>query len=382
MQKVGNTKRILGFTAAFVIVLSFLFALSLVPQALKSTQPIVYVGVDAAFASVNDTKQLVDEVKSYTNLFVVGSTAITWNESSLNDVCQYLNDSGLPFMTFSHPGGDQFFSGEHWLSEARQKWGSTYRGLYVYDEAGGHQLEHDTFFMSAPQADNYSDAASRYVQNLTYYLSLVKSDWKVGSFPIVSSDYALYEYDYRAGYSAVFAEFYPGGYRELSVALCRGAATVHESDWGVMITGNLNDSKPKSGQQIYEDMVYAYQNGAKYILIFDYPSLQGGILKHEHFDALKQFWSYIQTHPCAPTEATHRVAYIVPKDYGFGFRGATDKIWGLWEADNQSAKIWSQVNSLIQQYGANLDVVYEDAPNLNSTGYNKLILWNGTEITP
>jgi hypothetical protein len=205
MQKAGNTKRILCFAAAFVVILSFFVAPSLVPHDQKSTQPDIYVGVDAAFASVNDSKQLIDDVKSYTNLFVVGSTAITWNESSLNDVCQYLSDGGLPFMTFSHPGGDQFFSGEQWLSEARLKWNSTYRGLYVYDEAGGHQMEHDTFFMCAPpQADNYSDAASRYVQNLTYYLGLVKSDWNVGSFPIVSSDYALYEYDYRAGYNVVF----------------------------------------------------------------------------------------------------------------------------------------------------------------------------------
>ena len=207
MQKAGNTKRILCLAVALVMILSFFVAPSLVPSAQKRTPLDVYVGVDAAFASVNDTKQLVDEVKSYTNLFVVGSTAITWNESNLNDVCQHLNQSELPFMTFSHPRGDQFFSGAQWLSEAREKWSSTYRGMYVYDEAGGHQLEHDTFFMCAPEADNYSDAASRYVQNLTYYLSLVKSGWNVGSFPIVSSDYALYEYDYRAGYSAVFAEF-------------------------------------------------------------------------------------------------------------------------------------------------------------------------------
>lgn len=381
MKMVGNTKKAICLATVLLLIVSFLIAPSFLKSKQKTWYPKVFVGIDAAFASVNDTKQLIDQVKSYTSLFVVGSTAITWNESYLNDVCQYLNDSGLHFMTFAHPGGDQYFPQASWVIEAREKWSPNFMGLYVYDEPGGHQIEHDTFFMCAPEASNYSDAAAKYVENLTYYLGLVKSGWNIGGFPVVTSDFALNEFDYRAGYSAVFTEFdWTNNSRPLSVALDRGAATVHNSDWGVMITGNVSDATQETGQQMYNDMVYAYKNGAKYILVFDYPSLQNGLLKQEHFDAIKLFWQYIQNHPQPQTSAANRVAYVVPKDYGFGFRSQTDTIWGLWNADNQSAPIWNQIQTLIRQYGDNLDVVYEDSP-LNSSVYSKLIFWNGTTIT-
>ncbi len=148
-----------------------------------------------------------------------------------------------------------------------------------------------------------------------------------------------------------------------------------------MITGNVTDGNFESGQQMYADMILAYQNGAKYILVFDYPSLARGILRQEHFDGLKQFWQYIQTHPRISTPANDRVAYVLPKDYGYGLRSAVDKVWGLWEADNLSARIWNEANSLSQQYGSRLDIVYEDSLNLNSSSYGQLIFWNGTTIT-
>ncbi len=382
MKKSSNPKRILSFLAALLLVISFFIAPTLFTTQQKKTAPDVFVGVDASFASIDETKQIVDTVKSYTNLFVVGSTAITWNLSKLAEVCQYLNDSELHFMTFAHPAASMYFSQVQWIKEARQQWNSNYLGLYTYDEPGGHQIDHDYIFMSAQEASNYSEAATTYVKNLTYYLSLVRAEWDIGNFPLFTSDYALNEFDYRAGYNAVFSEFsFKNNSRQLAVALGRGAATVHNSDWGVMITGNLTDPKPYSGQKMYDDMVLAYHNGAKYILVFDYPNLQGGILKQEHFDALKQFWEYIQSHPRVQTQVSNRLAYILPKDYGFGFRGPTDKIWGLWEADEQSAQIWNQASSLIQQYGANLDIVYEDCPQLSLTGYSELIYWNGTVLS-
>jgi hypothetical protein len=145
-----------------------------------------------------------------------------------------------------------------------------------------------------------------------------------------------------------------------------------------MITRSYNDTKPESGQKMYEDMMLAYQNGAKYILLFDYPTFADGILKHEHFDALKQFWQYIQTHPRTNISSEKRVAYVLPTSYGYGFREANDKIWGLWEADELSAKIWNDANNLVQEYGTNFDIIYEDTLQLNITAYNKLIFWNGT----
>src|SRR3990170_8978960 len=63
----------------------------------------VFVGVDAAYDDVEGIKRLVDEVKSYTNLFVIGSAGITFNRTKLDEVCQYIYDSGLYFLLFTHP---------------------------------------------------------------------------------------------------------------------------------------------------------------------------------------------------------------------------------------------------------------------------------------
>ena len=58
--------------------------------------------------------------------------------------------------------------------------------------------------------------------------------------------------------------------RQLNIDLCRGAATVQNKDWGVMITWTYTQPPyMESRTQLYNDMVLAYENGAKYIIIFD-----------------------------------------------------------------------------------------------------------------
>ena len=87
----------------------------------------------------------------------------------------------------------------------------------------------------------------------------------------------------------------------------------------------------------------------------------------------------------APSNADYKnvkTAYVLPTDYGFGFRTPVDSVWGLWGGDNQTQKIYNDVNSLIQQKSANFDVVC-DYPALLSDAkghYDTLIYWNGTRI--
>jgi len=94
----------------------------------------VFVGVDAAYDNLESIKSRVDEVKSYTNFFVIGSTGITLNITKLNDVCQYVNDSGLHFATYTHT--TTLSNQSEWISYARQKWSNSFLGLYSYDEPG------------------------------------------------------------------------------------------------------------------------------------------------------------------------------------------------------------------------------------------------------
>ena len=140
----------------------------------------------------------------------------------------------------------------------------------------------------------------------------------------------------------------------------------------------------ESGAELYTDLVYAYDNGAKYILVFDTnEDYTRGILQDEHLDALKLFWQYATDNPRRLEPPKDRVAYVLPKDYAYGFRGPNDKIWGLWEADELSLKISTNLGLMLDEYGTKLDIIYENGLEPNSLcNYGKLIFWNGTVTYP
>ena len=76
-----------------------------------------------------------------------------------------------------------------------------------------------------------------------------------------------------------------------------------------------------------------------------------------------------------------RVAFVLPKDFGYGFRGPKDKIWGLWEADETSLQMSYHLGEFLKQYGTGLDIIYDDNLTVDQT-YSKYIFWNGTIISP
>jgi hypothetical protein len=138
----------------------------------------------------------------------------------------------------------------------------------------------------------------------------------------------------------------------------------------------------ESGPALYKDLILAYENGAKYIIVFDSnKKYTDGILEPEHFEALKQFWEYVKANPRRKAQNGVRVAYVLPKDFGFGFRGPNDKIWGLWEAEALSFEISENLGKLLDQYGSELDIIYDDGLELDST-YSKYIFWNSTTLNP
>jgi hypothetical protein len=126
-------------------------------------------------------------------------------------------------------------------------------------------------------------------------------------------------------------------------------------------------------------LVLAYENGAKYILVFD--SNDGwteGILEEEHFEALEKFWEYASDNPRS-NQVEKRVAFVLPKGFGYGFRGPEDKIWGLWEADALSLEISYHLGTLLKEHGTNLDIIFDDDITYREN-YNEYIFWNGTII--
>jgi len=106
-----------------------------------------------------------------------------------------------------------------------------------------------------------------------------------------------------------------------------------------------------------------------------------GTLQQEHFDALKRFWRYKEANPKRNMQSSDRVAFVLPKDYGYGLRGPTDRIWGLWEADAFSLEICTSLDYWMDQYPNNLDIIYDDGLALDAT-YSKYIFWNNSAYVP
>jgi hypothetical protein len=89
----------------------------------------------------------------------------------------------------------------------------------------------------------------------------------------------------------------------------------------------------------------------------------------------------MKEHPRRQAQNNDRVAYVLPKDFAYGFRGPDDKIWGLWEADAASFEISETVGSLLPEYGKKLDIIYDDGLKLDGA-YKKYIFWNSSVIVP
>jgi hypothetical protein len=349
----------------------------------------LFVGVDAAYDNLPEIKLFVDEVSSYTNTIVIGSTGITHNFSKLNEACQYIYDKGMFFMIYAHPIGDpeKLKVQCQWVLDAKPRWGDQFLGLYSYDEPGGRQLDNATLKVLGNKdwhADNYTDASQKYVTALTQIINHTIKDQMCGSgLPLFTSDYALYWFDYKSLYDVVFAEFGWNYSRQLNVALCRGAANVQNKNWGVMITWTYTQPPYlESANELYDDMVLAYENGAKYILLFDSnKNYTNGVIDNERLGAIKQFWQYAKDNPRSSNPIRNRIAYVLPNGYGYGFRGPKDSVWGLWAADDFSLAISTELGSLIDKYQNRLDIIYDDGlESGNSYGYNSLIFWNGTVL--
>jgi hypothetical protein len=366
----------------------------------SSTKRDFYVGVEYAYGYDNQTAQeqlaqlqaLVDKVKDYANLLVVGSLGLTFNQTALSQACDYIYNANLSIIVL-FTGLDVYerlppslmYNTTVWMRDAQQKYGEKFLGIWRYDEPGGRTLEQgiDPIIhkRDITMEYDYVDVANLYFERLhifpNYYLDF--------SPKVFTADFGLYWFDYRADYTSLFAEFVGNESRERHIALCRGAADTFGRDWGAIVTWKYSQSPYlESPDELYADLALAYGSGAKYIIVFSYPQLEGtefGILTEQHFDALKRFWDEVQSDPTSFSSSNLRVAYVLPAGYGFGFRHPDDTIWGVFPADSLSAKIFNDVNNTLPQlYGSNFDVLYDQPPLTQELleHYSKVYYWNKT----
>jgi hypothetical protein len=368
-----------------------------------------YFGVSFCGDTAAEAKLLIDRTKDYTNLFVLQSGPISKNETAINIICDYAVDAGLDFIVFFGWFDTACPWQIPWLNFAKERWGDSFLGVYLFDEPGGIQTDYNwtyvfhhikevdpAFYQTIEEyiqesfnqtvTRDYEEVKERHIYYISVHMRLEELiNRSITSF---TSDYALYWFDYLAGYDTIFVELGWNHNIQKHIALCRGAANVQQKDWGTIIVWKDRDPENytkgiyKTGPEMLDDMHISYEAGADYIIIFNYPTAPSGnpygILEDEHFEAMQQFWDYVQHHPEDYGKTTGQAAMVLPENYGWGMRHPDDKIWGYWGPDDLSPQIWDLSQDLLDQYGLALDIVYDDPDFPIADMYQEIYYWNCT----
>ncbi len=388
-------------------------------------QPNAYVGVAFCGNTTDQAKQLIDKVKSYTNLFILdsGRNPISADQSKVEEVCDYAVGKGLYIIV--NLGVKNEYDSSNWFwdqaslegikQQWTQRWGDKFLGIYYNDEPGGIQLDGSwrQFYeetmkhlgnSSFPALRSLNEIALKlaaYVENGTkpspddyeleaeFFMDYVIThdpgieNLTAAGIRTFTSDYGLYWWDYKGGYDVMFAELGWNVSIAEQIALVKGAARLQDKEWGTMITWKYR-SPPylDSGDEIYNQMLMSYQAGAKYIAVFNYPYEGGvyGTLTDDHFAALQRFWNDITTKQYADLSSP-QAALVLPKNFGWGLRNPNDTVWGFWLTDNRTNQVAVVTAMCIYYYGVNLDIVYEDSTYpITNVAYQKVYYWNATAI--
>lgn len=383
-----------------VILVSFFAALYLISPAKQSpaaSKPF-YVGIETGWnATVAQCEAVIDQVKDYTNLYIIASPQVIKNESALNQVCDYAYTAGMYFMPEFY---QEFFvnlngyTPSEWFTAAKQRYGDHLLGVYYYDEDGGNQLDMTKILKNYPYITP-SSPAKTYQDYADYFFWLWTHDGANGSVPVTSdfiqhynssmftSDYGLYWFDYELGYNTVLAQFGWNNSRQLQVSLARGAAKAQNQTWGAIITWTYNGSENggtylEPPSQMYSDMVLAYNSGASCISIYDSSqNYVGTTLNSSYLVKMQNFWNYVHQNLGKHGSLQADTAVVLPQDYGFGFRSQTDSVWQNHTATSWTQKMYSDITNLLSQKGSELDIVYSD-PQFQTAvknAYGKILYW-------
>ena len=393
-------RKILIATALIVIlVVSFFLASDLLAPAKQTVGPLkpFYVGIETGWnATVAECEALIDQVKVYTNMYIIASPQVITNETKLNEVCDCAYAAGLYFMPEFY---EQFFLNDtgyipsEWFNAAQERYGSHLLGVYYYDEPAGSQLDttqiikNYTVITPTSPAKSYQDYANYFFWLWNHGsgggLTETSSFFRSVNSSLFTSDYGLYWFDYELGYSTVLAQFGWNNSRPMQISLVRGAAEAQNKSWGAIVTWTYNGSQNggtylEPPSQMYSDMVLAYNCGATYISIYD--SSQNYVnttLTPDYKNELKNFWNYVQQNPDKHGSQKATVAVVLPQDYGFGFRSQDDSVWQYHNATSWTQQLYMNVTSLLSQYKSAIDIVYNDPQLQNAikSEYKKILYW-------
>jgi hypothetical protein len=394
LRAVGrNLKKWLVISLVILLITSTTAFIGIYYLAGKTVEADCYVGVSYCGDTVAEAKLLIDRVKTYTNLFVLQSGPVSENESATNEICDYAVDAGLKIIVFfgdltptklEEKGLAWRLS---WLNTTMQRWGDRFLGVYYYDEPGGIQLdcnwnEYDIMSWNATIDEPDYDAIADLIE-LGFQLDPGFEVAKESSPSLFVSDYALYWWDFLLGYDVVLAQVGWNHTLAQDISLVRGAARLQGKSWGAIITWKYTDwPYLDDDEAIYYQMYTAYKAGAEYLVIFNYPQIEGkdyGVMDDDHFGALERFWNDAVRNSWVVHGSLEAEAVLVlPRNYGWGMRYPEDRIWGWWGPDEKSHQIWNITRQLLEQHGASLDIVYDDPAFPTEGIYKTVYYWNQT----
>jgi glutamine cyclotransferase len=420
----GDLKRVMKYAVpsflilVIVISVSVTFTLNQNPEETQ-TKATTNVNFGIAFCG-NTTKEaevLIDRVKDYTNLFILdsGANPISRNQTAIEEICDYAVANGLNvIINLGHIHSQQSWfwqlpSLDGIKQRWTERWGAKFLGVYYNDEPGGIQLDGDWtnwFATHQSQLPQNPDLASIYAKMQEFKANgsspqdydleanffvhdVLEEDpglsrLKAAGITTFTSDYGLYWFDYLGGYDVMLAQIGWNCSVAQQIDLVKGAARLQNKDWGAIITWKYGDYPYlDDGDQMYNQMLIAYQAGAKYIVVFDYPMIPGnpyGALYDQHFIAIERFWNDITNQEktsAMPDLSQPEAAMVLPRNYGWGMRNPYDLIWGFWGPDDKSLQVGTVMGKLLAQYGVCLDIVYDDAAYPVSEGdYANVYYWN------
>ena len=431
---------------AFLIILTVTAILIPLNIADQNKEPEFYIGISFCGNTVDEAKLLIDRVHIYANLLVLQSYPISRNESAVKEVADYAVAKGMYIIlnlgTYNRttwPWQYQLFQ------DAKTIWGKHYLGAYYDDEPGGMQLDYDwssffsdTNYLDPSNTTSYADEFERILNNpdliivdgplavsnqthinrITYNYAQIYAKLKAyevnGTLPAdydietelfyyyymaysafnmlnaadiktFTSDYTFYWWDYQVGYDVILAQLGWNNSYIKDIDFIRGAARMQGKEWGAILTWKYTETPYlDSGAVLYDQMLTAYQAGAKYVIVFNYPEIPGNpywTMTDEHFEAVEQFSRDIMQTSNIRTNIDASVAtavLVLPENYAWGMRKPDDKIWGYWPPDEKSSQIWGITTHLLMQYRLKLDIVYDDPLYPVEGKYLHVYYWNQT----
>jgi hypothetical protein len=251
---------------------------------------------------------------------------------------------------------------------------------FVQNDTSDLMYTYDQLWQQCP-IQNSDDTAKLFVNTANSVTTTVNNRCN-STFKVFTADYALDWFDYQGGYDAVLAEFCWNESITRSIALARGAADAFGKDWGVMITWQYKQAPYLPyADEMYSRMCAAYENGAKYIIVFNYVvDMQGpyGLLDQPRFDALERFYEEELNSTYVMHDAKAGTAFVLPHNYGSGLRNPDDIIWGMWTANQTDNQIWQRMQNALSTYGEKLIIVYDDPAHPPAGKYSQVIYWNQT----